>query len=195
MKRRPFDAVIFDQDGTLFQSDLDFRKIREELALKDAHDIIQALDARSEDERRQGYDILRDHEIQAAEKGNLYPGVEILMMHLKTSPLRSGLLTRNHAAATERVLNRFPCLQFDTVRTRDDVPVKPDPESVREICRSLGVSPRRTLMVGDFRHDLEVAVGSGATSALFVETELPVFAHQADFIIENILSVKELLRI
>ncbi len=195
MKRRPFDAVIFDQDGTLFQSDLNFQKIRSDLALEGAQDIIQSLDTRPADERRQGYDILRNHELRAAETGNLYPGVKTLMMHLKTSPVRSALLTRNHSAATELVLNRFPCLQFHAVRTRDNEPAKPDPESVLEICRSLAVSPRRTLIVGDFLHDLDVAAESGATSALFVETELPVYADQADFVISDILSVRELLRI
>jgi phosphoglycolate phosphatase len=53
---------------------------------------------------------------------------------------------------------------FDTSRTADETAGKPDPLMLHELMGEMGVSPERTLMIGDTTHDLEMARRAGCDS-------------------------------
>ena len=53
---------------------------------------------------------------------------------------------------------------FDGSRTADETAGKPDPLMLKELMSELGVSPERTLMIGDTTHDLEMAHHAGCAS-------------------------------
>jgi phosphoglycolate phosphatase len=53
---------------------------------------------------------------------------------------------------------------FDASRTADETFSKPHPRMLDELMAALGVSPERTLMVGDTTHDLQMAVNAGTAS-------------------------------
>ena len=53
---------------------------------------------------------------------------------------------------------------FDATRTADETASKPDPRMLVELMHQLGSSPDRTLMIGDTTHDLELARNAGAAS-------------------------------
>lgn len=50
---------------------------------------------------------------------------------------------------------------FDATRTADESASKPDPLMLRELMAELGADTRRTLMVGDTTHDLQLAANAG----------------------------------
>ncbi|MEQ8231092.1 MAG: HAD-IA family hydrolase [Gammaproteobacteria bacterium] len=50
---------------------------------------------------------------------------------------------------------------FDSTRTADDCPPKPDPTMLREILAELGIAPARAVMVGDTEYDLRMAQAAG----------------------------------
>jgi ribonucleotide monophosphatase NagD (HAD superfamily) len=75
---------------------------------------------------------------------------------------------------------------------------KPSPEALREVCRSLGVAPRRTLVVGDDL-SLEVAMArrSGARSALVLtglsqasDVEALPAGRRPDAVLETVAAVE-----
>ena len=51
---------------------------------------------------------------------------------------------------------------FDGTRTADETASKPDPRMLLELMRQFGVEPERTLMVGDTTHDIHMAHSAGA---------------------------------
>ena len=53
---------------------------------------------------------------------------------------------------------------FDGTRTADETASKPHPMMLLELIGQFGVSPERTLMIGDTTHDLQLAVNAGTHS-------------------------------
>jgi phosphoglycolate phosphatase len=53
---------------------------------------------------------------------------------------------------------------FDGSRTADETAGKPNPRMLHELMAEFGVSPERTLMIGDTTHDLEMAHNAGCAS-------------------------------
>jgi phosphoglycolate phosphatase len=50
---------------------------------------------------------------------------------------------------------------FDGSRTADETEGKPHPLMLQELMREFGTEPRRTLMIGDTTHDLQMALNAG----------------------------------
>jgi phosphoglycolate phosphatase len=53
---------------------------------------------------------------------------------------------------------------FDATRCADETFSKPHPAMLHELTRELGQDMRRTLMIGDTTHDLQMAANAGAAS-------------------------------
>ena len=53
---------------------------------------------------------------------------------------------------------------FDASRTADETRGKPNPRMLHELMAEFGVSPDRTLMIGDTTHDLQMALNAGCPS-------------------------------
>ncbi|MDI1273420.1 HAD-IA family hydrolase, partial [Polaromonas sp.] len=54
--------------------------------------------------------------------------------------------------------------RFDGSRTADETAGKPHPRMLHELMEEFGVSPERTLMIGDTTHDLQMALNAGCAS-------------------------------
>jgi phosphoglycolate phosphatase-like HAD superfamily hydrolase len=103
-------------------------------------------------------------------------------------------LTRNGPDAAGIVLSRFD-LPFDLVWTRDQGPIKPEPDGVLRACKTLGVEPTRTVSVGDFYYDIQAANATGAVSVLLVVGERPAWADEADHVIDALPQLLEILEL
>lgn len=53
---------------------------------------------------------------------------------------------------------------FDVTRAAGQAPAKPCPQMLEEIMKECGVSPERTLMVGDSTSDIEMAINAGVVA-------------------------------
>lgn len=53
---------------------------------------------------------------------------------------------------------------FDGTRTADETASKPHPMMLQELMAEFGVEPERTLMIGDTTHDLQLAANAGTHS-------------------------------
>ena len=185
-------AVIFDMDGTLISSPLDFQQIRRELDIPEGAGILEVLSGRGIEAKGRGENILRRHEKEGANKAELMPGALEVIEVLKNKGLKIGLLTRNTQESIAIMLTKFPQLKFDAIHSRDNGPPKPDPESVWSICRTLGVMPQECLCVGDYIFDVQAANGAGARSVLFAPEEIPAFSGEAYCVISALNDVLSL---
>ncbi len=180
---RQFDLIVFDWDGTLFDSTaLITRSIQEAcrdvgapvpsdadasyvigLGLADAlKHVAPALDPSLYGDLAKRY---RHHYIASQSELSLFQGSLLMLQALKarqhflavaTGKARRGL---NDALAHAELAH-----MFDATRTADETASKPDPMMLRELMAELGTKPGRTLMVGDTTHDLEMAKRAGTPS-------------------------------
>ncbi|MBX3396676.1 MAG: HAD family hydrolase [Phycisphaerae bacterium] len=199
----PFDAslprsrqvVIFDMDGTLTVSSLDFDRIRAEIGLP-AGPILESLDGLAPSERMRAEAILHRHEIQDAENSQLQLHAAETVHSIRSAGHPVALMTRNSRQSLE-LFQRRHHIEFDLTWTREDGPMKPSPEPVFEICRRLSVDPRAGYVVGDFRFDVICGNSAGCTSVLYLEPgfETPDWASEATLIIRRLSELTEYLAI
>ncbi|MDE2147124.1 MAG: HAD-IIIA family hydrolase [Burkholderiales bacterium] len=181
MKPRRFDLVVFDWDGTLFDSTtLIVRCIQ--AACRDIgvpvpdpaqaayviglglHDALQHV--------APGLPPARYPELGARYRHHYLASQDALVLFPGTLELLQALRQRQHLLAVATGKSRrgldealaHAQLQglFDATRTADETASKPDPRMLRELMAELGTSPARTLMVGDTTHDLQLAANAGA---------------------------------
>lgn len=174
-------AVVFDFDGTLADTQINFAAIRarlreyfvalrcweEGLAQRYILEMIESVCSRLSVERafqvrQQSMAIVHEEETTACRQAALYPGVAEALRELDRRGYALGIFTRNSRASCELVLSRHP-LPYSVLLTRDDVErVKPDPQHLKDILSRLGCPANRAVVVGDHPSDMETAVACGA---------------------------------
>ncbi len=203
---RRFDLIVFDWDGTLFDSTtLIVRCIQaacRDLAVavpSDAdaayviglglHDALQHAvpglpSARYPElgHRYRHHYFARQHELV------LFPGTLEMLADLKARNHLLAVATgKGRRGLDEALAHSQLHAMFDATRTADQTAGKPHPLMLQELMAELGATPERTLMIGDTTHDLQlarnagtarVAVGYGAhDTQSFVEHEPLFIAH------------------
>ncbi len=184
-------CVIFDLDNTLVDSDLDFARIKAEIGI--SAPILEYRAEADEAERRRIDEILDRHERAAAESCSLRDGARELLDFLRTRRVATGLLTRNSRRSVNTVL-RLHDLAFDCVVSREDSAPKPSAEPVRLICRTLGVSPAETLVVGDFLYDIQAGNAAGCTTMLIDGPNRGRFTAEPDYEVTGLSEAMEIIR-
>ncbi len=193
-KRRQFDCVIFDMDGTLISSELDFVAIRADLGIDVGLGIIEAIELMDASQRAKAHAKLLEYELASARRATLLRGAVEVLDTSRAMGLKLALLTRNTCQAVDIVLERFESLKFDLVRCREDGIIKPEPDGVLMACGMLGVDPARTMCVGDFHYDIQAANSAGATSVLLTTNPgCDAYAGEADFVINELGELLKLL--
>jgi len=190
----PYDAVIFDMDGTLIEQEIDFVSIRAELAVPANMGILEAIALAPPETQPSAMRKLVDAEVAAAGRAALMAGAHQTLSTIQAAGLKTALLTRNGPEAVDVVLGRFN-LTFDLVWTRDQGPIKPEPDGVLRACRELGVQPGRTVCIGDFRYDVEAANAAGAVSVLLAHGLSDDDADEADYVITELTALLGILEI
>ncbi len=98
----------------------------------------------------------------------LYETVEETLEYLKNKNIKMGIATSRLKNSTVQALENFKIAKyFDVVISADDVEKhKPDKEPLIKAMQGLNTSPEKTLYVGDSKFDMECALNANATPAL-----------------------------
>ncbi len=165
-------AVIFDLDGTLADSALDFDAIRAEIGLKPGLPILEQLAGADPETCARAEVILRRHERDAIAGARLIDGCAELLAHLAARRVPIGILTRNIREVVDSFARTFG-FAFHAVYTREDGPPKPSPAGVLVLCEKLGAAPAQTLTVGDYKFDVLAGQRAGCRTVLLRQEPLP----------------------
>jgi len=176
MTQPAFRAVIFDLDGTLADSLLDFDAIRAEIGLAPGLPILEQLADATPAERARAEEIMRRHELTAIAGATLTDGCADLLDRLATRAIPIGILTRNVREVVETFARMFD-LRFQAIYTREDGPHKPAPDGVLALCEKLGSRPEETLTVGDYKFDVIAGRRAGCRTVLLRAEPLPPEEH------------------
>ena len=183
MRPTQFDLLVFDWDGTLFDStavitrsiqaaavDLGLTRPTEQqasyvigLGLQEALAYaVPELDPARYPELGQRY---RHHYLKAQHEVTLFGGVLDLLTALKARHHWLAVATGKSRRGLDEVLD-VDSLRgvFDATRTADETAGKPNPQMLLELMREFGAEPERTLMIGDTTHDLQLARNAGTAS-------------------------------
>jgi len=186
-------GIIFDMDGTLVDSRLDFDAMRLEMGLPVGVPILEALaDVPEGPAREQMLKTMWMHEQRGADAAVLFDGVTEFLSHIDERGISTAVLTRNSRKSTDRTLQRLN-LSFSQVVTREDAPPKPDPTGVRMIAERWGLPAHQIIVIGDYVYDLRAGRNAGMRSVLFAPDSLPHFANEADFILRHFRDAVSLL--
>lgn len=180
---RQFDLVVFDWDGTLYDSTaLITRCIQAACADvgvpvpsdRDASFVIgmglrEALEHAAPSLPPARYPELglryRHHYRARQHELLLFDGALALLNALKARQHLLAVATGKSRAGLDEVLATSQLHGvFDATRTADETASKPHPRMLVELMGQLGVDPARTLMIGDTTHDLQLAANAGAAS-------------------------------
>jgi phosphoglycolate phosphatase len=94
--------------------------------------------------------------------GDLFPGVQDLLETLCALGLQLAIATGKSRNGLDRALVATGLSHFfAATRCADESASKPDPRMLRELLTELRIAPERALMVGDSIHDLEMARNAG----------------------------------
>jgi HAD superfamily hydrolase (TIGR01549 family) len=181
----PVRGVIFDLDGTLADSRLDFAAMREETGCPQDIGLLEFHAGLEDFALRQQVDqVIRWHELSGAGRATWMPGARELLAELEQRNIRIGIFTRNSRESASNMLVRLgmPC---DDLIAREDAPVKPDPAGLKLLAERWQLAVDKLLMIGDFRYDLEAARSAGIASCLYAPGGDSPFAELADMVIES----------
>ncbi|MFO8080198.1 MAG: HAD family hydrolase [Armatimonadota bacterium] len=209
-------AAIFDFDGTLAETDIDFALMRQRvLEVAERWDLTDHLDQRryileiiedaveilSDEAEREAFreataKAIREVELAFTSVASPFPGVPETLERLRECGHRVGIITRNCRAGVHSVFSRHP-LHHEILLTRDDVErVKPDPAHLHEALQALDVAPEDALMVGDHITDIEVghAAGTWTAGVLTAKTTREQFVEAgAHLVLESAADLMEVL--
>jgi phosphoglycolate phosphatase len=183
MTHRRFDLIAFDWDGTLFDSTAIIARciqaaVRDVGGKEPSYEaasyvigmgLMQALAHAAPDVPPERYpqlgDRYRHHYFAIQHEISLFDGVLPLLDELKS---RGFLLTvatgKSRRGLDEALQSSALAGVFDGSRTADQTAGKPDPLMLNELMAEFGVTPEKTLMIGDTTHDLQMALNADCAS-------------------------------
>ena len=187
------EAVIFDLDGVLINSPLDFNIIsREIFGVVDSQPILEKIEALgNEEEKMRAHQILEGHEKKASFRAELTCGVRELFTFLEKRQIKKAVVTRNSRQTVKIVSEKFG-FSFDVIVTRQDAPPKPSAEPILLACRKMKVSPQATLFLGDYEFDMLSGWRAGVLSVL-LRSQLQFSSPHAHVAIDSLRDLRELI--
>ncbi len=178
-----YKAVIFDLDGTLFNSLEDIADSANSVLSN--HDFsthkpddykifvgsgISELMTRALPEEERNPDTIDDYVKEFREeyacnwnaKIKPYAGIAAMLDELVSRKIKIAVLSKKLHAFTEQCVDKFlPRWKFNIVMgLQNDIPPKPDPTSALQIAKQLNIDPPHILYLGDSDIDMKTAVAA-----------------------------------
>jgi phosphoglycolate phosphatase len=183
MARKRFDLIVFDWDGTLMDSTATIvaciQAAAKDLGLpvpdkKSASYVIglslhaameavlPGLDPKHYPRMVERY---RFHYLTKDKGLTLFDGVREMLGDLSQQGYFLAVATGKSRVGLNRALDAADLLSaFDATRCADETFSKPHPAMLQELTRELGQDMKRTVMIGDTIHDLQMAANAGASA-------------------------------
>jgi phosphoglycolate phosphatase/pyrophosphatase PpaX len=206
--------IVFDMDGTVIQSNIDYFGIRQKMwdilhdvvSEEDYRNIVDSprsiielvdligLNDKTNTKVKQAWDLIHKGEIEGYEDASVDKEVYETLEYLKDQKYTMIIYTNNSRTLTDYGLENFKLNHyFDFVLTRDDVKnPKPHPEGLEIILEKYLLPNTDVLFIGDSWIDAETAVNARVKFIYFGSEGAPGTRRkviQPDYTIENMKEI------
>lgn len=208
-----FDLVIFDWDGTLFNSvgqivkSLHFAAQRYQQALTDEAaqsiiglglpEVMQTLFPQVPELHQEILEAYSKHYVLHSVNDHWFEGVAEMLSALQQQGIVLAVATGKSRAGLDRVLAKTQSESlFAITRAASETRSKPDPLMLQQILDHTGVPITRALMVGDSSYDLEMAerIGMRSVGVSYGVHDAQVLAqYQPQSIVNNVAELHQYL--
>jgi phosphoglycolate phosphatase len=183
MSKKQFDLIVFDWDGTLMDSTATIVKCIQAsakdlglpipsnkaasyvigLGLQEAMEAaLPGIDPKYYPRMVERY---RYHYLAQDQELSLFDGTREMLADLSQQGYFLAVATGKSRVGLNRALDSVKLLSlFDATRCADETFSKPHPAMLHELTRELGQDLKRTVMIGDTTHDLQMAINAGSAA-------------------------------
>lgn len=183
--QKRLQGVLFDLDGTLANSQLDFAAMCKEASLPLGTPLLEYCIGLGDcAEAKNLHAIIEKHEMAGAERAQWIEGADVLVNRLFDAGVPMAIVTRNMRRATDLMVSKLE-IPISLLITREDCLPKPDPEGLLLIAEQWGIGVEFLAYVGDYKYDLQAARNAGMLGVLLRNSRNEKFADQADLAISE----------
>ena len=161
------DAILFDWDGVIADTSLDFSEIRQKYYGGRRAMLLEDAAGLSPDMRAALMSDLNEIEMRGARDAVTVPGIFKILSWVRERGIPWAVVSRNSRDSIFEAARTIGVDLPRVVRSRDDgSSVKPDPSALVETCGLLGVPPNQALLIGDYIYDMIGARRAGMRGVL-----------------------------
>lgn len=167
------ELALFDMDGTVFESYLDWAMIRKVLDIGSG-DILESIYEKNDSKSMGKMALLEQFERENTHRTKPKDHFREFLNFLQDQRIRTALITNNNRQNTEYLLNKFN-FEFDLIMTREMKLWKPNPAPMTFAMSSLRVPVSRTVSIGDSRYDIQASLKAGIEQVYVIKNSLVQF--------------------
>jgi HAD superfamily hydrolase (TIGR01549 family) len=165
------EAVLFDWDGVIANTSLDFSAVRKKYYGGSRAMLIEDSVSLPPQKREALIREIEELEMEGAAAATPVPGATNVIGWFERRGIPWAVVSRNCRKSIIKAAEALSLRLPDIVRSRDDGDsVKPDPGALIDVCRELGANTGQALLIGDYIYDMMGARRAGMRGVLVRET-------------------------
>jgi len=181
-------GVLFDMDGTIVETDYDWKEIKNELGTR-GKPILGHLNTLDEPHRSIKWEILERYEEEATRKAVLKEGVSEFLEFLHAKNIKTALITNNSLKNVNYLLKKFQ-LNFDLVISRESGLWKPSGKPLIEALKKLKIDKDEACVIGDSKFDMLAAISAGIPNIFILNKNKSDFNQKIVEVFESVSQIK-----
>ncbi len=204
MKNRPIHikAVLLRLEATLIEkSQRAVRQLKTDIGCPSANTLIEFIQSLKQlPDRNRILSNLEALEKKLAADFKVAPAFADTIQYLRSKKIRVGIMSHFGIALMRRVLNAFPSTNIsdvDVIFSRDEIlQQKPEANLIRLAANDLKVAAKNVLVISANGADMMAAQDAGAITLRLAAGDKPdPVAFQADFVVENMQEIENIVRL
>ncbi len=186
-------GLIFDLDGTLADTSLNFAKICEEAGLPVGTKILEHCQ-QLEDLRQVEtiMSVVERHELEGAQQASWLLDAEPVLTRLHHANIPLAIVTRNMRKAATITMERLN-IPIELLITREDCEPKPSPQGLLMVANQWQIEPSNLAYIGDYQFDIQAAKRANMMSILIANHRNQHLFESADLVLRQFEQLTEII--
>jgi len=164
---KKIDLAIFDMDGTIFTSNINWKDVKKRLNVEGTSILEKIYNGKTIDKKALKY--LEEIEEKNTIESEPIPGLLDFINEIAKRGIKTSLVTNNSRKNAEFLLEKHG-FQFDTLITRDENMWKPSPIAFKYLMSKFKISPENTITIGDSDFDVSASIKANISDVYIIDS-------------------------